>query len=304
MKRLFATRNRTVAQLARSLAQVAATELPVLLEGETGTGKSWVAQRIHRASRPGLPFVVVDCGSIPEGLFPAEVFGHVAGAFTDARRARVGVLARAAGGTVVLDRLDVLPGGAQVSLLRALDERRFTPLGGAVPVALRARIVALVGAGVTAAVADGRLRADLFHRVAGFHATLPPLRERVEDILPFARAFLRREGRRSGRLFSLTQEAETALLAHPWPGNFRELATVLTRACLDCPSGTITAALLGLRTDWDGYASRAAAPRLTLREMMRRYALQVLAQEGGNVSRAARSLGISRRTLLRWREGR
>ncbi len=302
MKPLFPTRNRAAARLARSLAQVAATDLPVLLEGETGTGKSWVARRIHRVSRPGLPFLVVDCGSIPEGLFPAELFGYVAGAFTDARGPRPGLLARAGGGTVVLDRLDVLPPGAQVSLLRALDERRFTPLGGAVPVPLRARIVALVGAGVAAAVADGRLRADLFHRVAGFQATLPPLRERVEDILPFARAFLRRQGRRSSCSFHLAPEAEAALLAHPWPGNFRELASALTRACLDCPSGRVTVAALGLRTDWESYAGRAVGAGLTLREMMRRYALQVLAEEGGNVSRAARCLGISRRTLLRWRE--
>jgi len=299
---LFPSRDPATLRLARTLANLAPTELPLLLEGETGTGKSWVARRLHRRSRPRLPFVVVDCGAVPEGLFPAEVFGHVAGAFTDARRARAGALARAGAGTVVLDRLDVLPAAAQVSLLRALDERRFVPLGGAVPVPLRARLVATAGPGVGEAVATGRLRADLYHRVAGFHAVLPPLRQRRADILPAARALLRRLGRRQGRELHLADDAEEVLLAHPWPGNFRELETVLLRACLTTSGNLIPAAALGLPASLDGVARHTTSAGGTLRDAMRRFALQVLAEEGGNVSRAARALGISRRTLLRWRD--
>ncbi len=302
MKPLFPSRDPATLRLARSLATLAATDVPLLLEGETGTGKSWVARRIHLRGRPRLPLLEVDCGAVPEGLFPAEMFGHVAGAFTDATRSRAGALARAGAGTVVLDRVDVLPAGAQVSVLRALDERRFVPLGGTTAVALRARVVAIVGPGVREAVASGALRADLYHRLAGFHAVLPPLRERAADILPFARAFLRRQGRR-GRQLRLTADAEEVLLAHSWPGNFRELATVLLRACLTSETDTIDAATLGLVASWDEVAERAAARRVPVREVVRRYALLVLAQEGGNVSRAARALGISRRTLSRWRGG-
>lgn len=303
MNALFPSRDPATARLATTLANLARTDLPLLLEGETGTGKSWVARRLHRRSRPRRPFVVVDCGAVPESLFPAEVFGHVAGAFTDARRARSGALVRAGAGTVVLDRLDVLPPAAQVSLLRALDERRFVPLGGAAPVPLRARLVATAGPNVAEAVAAGVLRADLYHRVAGFHAVLPPLRHRSADILPTARAFLRRLGRRQGRSFHLAGEAEAALLAHAWPGNFRELETVLLRACLTSTDDVITAAVLGLPVSAEGMAHRTTAAGGTLREAMRRFALQVLAEEGGNVSRAARVLGISRRTLIRWRAG-
>ncbi len=211
MKPLFPSRDPATLRLARSLATLAATDVPLLLEGETGTGKSWVARRIHLRGRPRLPLLEVDCGAVPEGLFPAEMFGHVAGAFTDATRSRAGALARAGAGTVVLDRVDVLPAGAQVSVLRALDERRFVPLGGTTAVALRARVVAIVGPGVREAVASGALRADLYHRLAGFHAVLPPLRERPADILPFARAFLRRQGRR-GRQLRLTADAEEVLM--------------------------------------------------------------------------------------------
>lgn len=302
MKPLFSSREAAAAQVARSLAAVAATDLPLLVEGETGTGKSWVAARVHRVGRAGRPLVVVDCGATPEALFPAEVFGHRAGAFTDATRARRGALDRAANGTVVLDRLDVLPMSAQVALLRALEERRFTPLGSSDSAAVQARFICIVGSGVKDAVKAGIFRADLFHRVAGLHAVLPPLRERAGDILPFARSFLRRRARSLGRPLHLTVDAEAALLAYGWPGNFRELETILARALLLGCEETIDAAALGLSGTWDSLAAPAALKARTLREIVRSFALSVLAREGGNVSRAARSLGISRRTLLRWRE--
>jgi DNA-binding NtrC family response regulator len=204
----------------------------------------------------------------------------------------------------VLDRLDVLPVSAQVSLLRVLEERLFTPLGGSTRRALRARVVSTVGAGVRDAVESRILRSDLFHRIAGYHAVLPPLRERRSDILPFARAFVRRQSRRLGRPLRLGPDAEDVLLTYPWPGNFRELGAALTRACLGSAQETLAADALGLAGSWDRFAEAAAAPGRTLRDMVRSFALLVLAQEGGNVSRAARSLGISRRTLIRWRQGR
>jgi DNA-binding NtrC family response regulator len=299
---LFVTRNRTAGELARTLGRLAASDLPLLLEGETGTGKSFLAIRIHRRSRAKRPLVVLDCGVLPEGLLPSELFGHRAGAFTDATRSRVGWLERAADGTLVLDRIEALAPEAQVALLRVLEERRFSPVGAAAARSFRARVLALAGAGVGDLLARGVLRRDLYHRLAGFHAELPPLRRRPEDIAPFARAAVQRAARRLGRPLELDAEADALLEVQAWPGNFRELATVLERACLLAHGGTIGVADLGLATgSWQSVAAVAAERALPLERVTRLYALTVLAGEHGNVSRAARLLGVSRRTLIRWR---
>ncbi len=302
MRPLFRSRNRAAARLAATLARIAQTALPVLLEGETGVGKSFVAKAIHRRSRPGRPLVVVDCGAIPEALLAAELFGHRAGAFTDATRAREGWLARAGDGTLALDRLDALPPASQVALLRVLEERVFYPVGAVSPRRLNARVIATVADGVEAHLRDGTLRTDLFHRVAGFHAVLLPLRDRHEDIVPFARATLRSLSRRSGTARTLDAEAEALLVALPWPGNFRELATVLERAFLQADCERIGVADLALPPDtWPVIASLASERALSVHEVSRLYALQVLARLDGNVSAAARVLGVSRRTVIRWR---
>lgn len=302
MTGLFTTRNRVAAELAGTLGRLAASDLPLLLEGETGTGKSFLAARIHRRARAQRPLVVLDCGVLPEGLLPSELFGHRAGAFTDATRSRVGWLERAADGSLVLDRVEALAPEAQVALLRVLEERRFSPVGGAAARAFRARVIALAGAGVGERLAQGVLRRDLYHRLAGFHAELPPLRRRPEDIVPFARATVRRASRRLGRPLSLDVEAAALLEVQAWPGNFRELATVLERACLLARADTIGVADLGLGAgDWPAAAAVAAERVMPLERVTRLYALTVLAGEHGNVSRAARLLGVSRRTLIRWR---
>lgn len=302
MRPLFVSRNRPTARLATTLARLATTDLAVLLEGETGSGKSFAARAIHRRGRRGRPLVVIDCGAIPETLLAAELFGHRAGAFTDATRARRGWLERAGDGTVVLDRIDALAATAQVALLRVLEERTFYPVGAVTVSRLEARIVATVSAGAAERLADGSLRADLYHRLAGFHAFLPPLRERREDILPFSLTTLRALGPRTGGERALHPEAEALLLAYPWPGNFRELAATLERACLQAHSSELGAADLDLPRDrWPAMAALAAARELPLREVARLYGLFVLAGHGGNVSAAARVLGVSRRTVIRWR---
>lgn len=301
MTALFTSRNAEAAALARSLARLAPTELPILLFGETGTGKSFVAARMHRLSRPGSPLVVIDCAAIPPGLLASELFGHAAGAFTDASRARLGRLERAGNGTVVLDRADALPPEAQVVLLRVLEERRFVPVGSAAPRPLRGRVIALAGEDLAARVARGEVRPDLYHRLAGFSAELPPLRRRHEDIVPFARATLRRAARRAGRKLALGSEAEALLAVFPWPGNFRELATVIERVALLAPGGLVSVTDLGLPESWPAMTELASERRLPLAAVTRLYGLAVLAREGGNVSRAAAVLGVSRRTLIRWR---
>ena len=302
MKGLFSSRNPEARELARILLRLAPTELPLLLEGETGVGKSYVAARVHRAGRRGRPFVVMDCGAVPATLLPSELFGHRAGAFTDATRARQGWLERAGDGTLVLDRVDSLPMDGQTALLRVLEERRFFPVGTGTARPFRARVVALADAGLRNRMAAGLFRSDLYHRLGGYHAQLPPLRRRPEDIGPFARAVLRRSARRLGRKLALTDEAERLLAAYLWPGNFRELETVLIRAVVQASGPEIRPADLGLPSAaWPRVAELAAERALKLSEVDRLYGLWVLALESGNVSRAARVLGISRRTLIRWR---
>ncbi len=303
MKGLFATRNRGAAELARTLLRLAATDMPLLLEGETGVGKSFVAARCHHVSRPGRPLVVVDCGAVPATLLASVLFGHRAGAFTDATRTHVGLLERARDGTLVLDRVDALPPEGQTALLRVLEERTYVPVGTATPRPFRARVVALAGAPLSERLRSGALRADLYHRVAGFHAVLPPLRQRPEDIPPFATARLRRHARSAGRAIGLSAEADRLLAAYPWPGNFRELEAVLARAVLQADGETVEPAHLGLPVGaWSEVAGLAVARAAPLAEVERLYALWVLAAERGNVSRAARLLGVSRRTLIRWRK--
>jgi DNA-binding NtrC family response regulator len=299
---LFSTRNPGARELARTLARLAPTELTMLLEGETGVGKSFLAARLHRAGRGGRPYVVMDCGAVPTTLLASELFGHRAGAFTDATRPHHGWLERAGDGTLVLDRVESLPLDGQTALLRALDERTFFPVGAGTARPFRARVVALADAGLRNRMAAGLFRPDLYHRLAGYHAQLPPLRRRPEDIIPFARSVLRRSARKLGRRVTLDGDAERLLAAYPWPGNFRELETVLTRAQVQANGPEIGPADLGLRADaWPRVVELAAEHAAPLSEVERLYALWVLARESGNVSRAARVLGISRRTLIRWR---
>ncbi len=302
MRPLFVSRNRETAALAATLARLGATALPILLEGETGTGKTFVARAIHRRSRAGAPLVTVDCGAIPDSLLAAELFGHRAGAFTDATRAREGWLARAGAGTVVLERVDTLSPAGQVALLRVLEERAFFPVGATAPRRLDARVLATASAGLDELVSAGTFRTDLYHRLAGMHARLPALRRRPEDIVPFARATARAIGRRCGEPRVLTAEVEVLLAACPWPGNFRELATAIERACLATAAGPLGVAELALPdAAWPEVAEAAAVRPLTAAAATRLYALLVLGSLGGNVSRAARALAVSRRTLIRWR---
>jgi DNA-binding NtrC family response regulator len=302
VKPLFVSRSRDTAALATTLARLGRTSLPIILEGETGAGKTFIAAAIHRCSRPGTPQVLVDCGAIPETLLAAELFGHRAGAFTDATRAREGWLARGADGTVVLERIDSLSLGGQVALLRVLEDRVFVPVGGGAPRRLDARVLATVSPGLDELVRAGAFRADLYHRLAGMHARIPALRHRREDILPLARAAVKRLARRSGAPRTLSAEAEALLAAYPWPGNIRELETTIARAWLTGAGESITAADLALPGGvWPAVAGLAAERAVPAAEVTRLYGLLVLARHGGNVTQAARALGVSRRTLIRWR---
>jgi len=235
-------------QVLTQATQVAATEATALLLGESGTGKEVVARFVHRASpRKSGPFVALNCAALPEQLLEAELFGYERGAFTGATQSKPGQLEQAAGGTLFLDEVGEMSPSAQAKFLRVLQEREFQRLGGTRVLRSDARVVAATNRDLPKAIANGQFREDLYYRLNVFAIRLPALRERRDDILPLAEAFLTEIGRGLGRPpGGITKDAREALLAHRWPGNVRELRNVLERAAILCEGGLITAEYLGL----------------------------------------------------------
>lgn len=228
------------AQLAE-LARIVRFDVPVLITGETGTGKSLIARQLHLGSpRAGRPFVHLNCGAIPEALLESELFGHKKGTFTGATADREGKFEAAQGGTLFLDELDSMPLSCQVKLLVALQEKQVTRLGESQPVRVDVRVVAAMGRDPTDAIREGKLREDLYYRLAVFVAHLPALRERREDIPLLASHFLEQTRSRYGLPpLRLSEAALTQLVEHDWPGNIRELGNALDRAALLAEGGLI-----------------------------------------------------------------
>jgi DNA-binding NtrC family response regulator len=292
-------------QQIRHLASLEEEVPPVLLTGETGTGKSLVAKAIHHMSRRGrLPFIEIDCTSLPPTLIEAELFGYEKGSFTDARESKIGLVEAADGGTVFLDEIGDLELTLQGKLLRAIEDRTVRRIGSVRDRKVDAWILAATNKDLEAALRAGNFRKDLYYRLAVLTIHLPPLRERVEDIPLLAESFLQRFAAKYGKgVIRLDRRAMAALSGYGWPGNVRELKHVIERAALTCPVEEIRLEHLGLGTDRGPTApvvrSRPAAPRdgMTLAEMERAMIEQALRDAGGNQVRAAKLLGISRDTL-------
>ena len=290
-------RSRSMQELLAVAGRVAASEVPVLLTGESGTGKSLLARWIHRHSpRSKGPFVGVNLGGLAETLFESEIFGHVKGAFTDARTDRVGRIERASGGTLFLDEISNITPTQQARLLHVLEERTFERVGEAVSRPADARILAATNADVRQLIRDGRFREDLYFRLNTVEIALPPLRARRDDIQLLAAYYLTRYAKESGREpLTLTDGASRALESHDWPGNVRELAHVMQRAVLLAKDDAVEVADLRL-------GEREAAEtldNLTL-EQAERYVIQrALESCGGDVTAAAVKLGMSRSALYR-----
>jgi len=223
-------------------AKVAPTETTVMLTGESGTGKEVVARFIHRGSpRARGPFVALNCAALPETLLESELFGHEKGAFTGAAATHPGRIEQAAGGVLFLDEVGEMSPAVQAKLLRVLQEREFQRLGGTRPLKANVRVLAATNRDLDVALARGQFREDLYYRLRVFEIRLPPLRERREDILPMAQAFLEELGPAVGRpAAGISRQAHEALLSYPWPGNVRELRNVLERASILCDGGLIT----------------------------------------------------------------
>jgi len=293
----YSTAMREILELAGRLAEARS---PVLLEGESGTGKDLVAHWLHYGGpRSDSAFVKVHCPSIPEGLLESELFGHERGAFTDARQSKIGKIEMAAGGTLYFDQIQDLNPVLQAKLLRVVEERRFERLGGTRTLEVDVRFVASSNVALRQAVAAGSFREDLFHRLSVVPLNLPPLRDRRDDILPLAELFLARERERGTTLASgFAEETLAALRGYAWPGNVRELRSVVERAAL-MTKGTLveSAALPGYLLEQPATLWAGRERQLSLRDVEQAYIRYILERVGGSQTRAAAVLGISRKAL-------
>lgn len=284
-------------QLYNYVALVAPTQMSVLINGASGTGKEYVAHRIHQLSkRSDKPFVALDCGSIPKDLAASEFFGHVKGSFTGALSDKTGAFEEANGGTLFLDEIGNLSYEVQVQLLRALQERRIRKIGSSKEIEVDVRLVSATNENLTEAIAKGNFREDLYHRINEFTLKIPDLKDRPEDILLFANFFLDQANRELGRnLIGFDAEASQALQNYSWPGNLRQMRNVVKRATL-LASGD----LIGIKDLCDELLNtpHEESP-LTLhseKDEMQRI-LNALKQTNNNKSKAAIILGIDRKTL-------
>jgi transcriptional regulator with PAS, ATPase and Fis domain len=301
LRSLFRTRNR---ELARELAALErAVDLPstVLILGESGTGKDRLARALHDASpRADRPFVRIDAANLSDELFESELFGHERGAFTGAVSSKRGLLDAAGEGTAYLDEASSLSPAAQAKFLRVLQEKTFRRLGGVASHSFNARLVVSSRRDLATLIEEGTFRPDLFYRIDVVSIRLPPLSSRPEDILPLARAFLKRAARAYGRpARRFAPEAEKALLRHPWPGNIRELLHIVERAVLSAPAIAITMEDLpaGSFGSPQAILSSALEKRWTLAELTDVYIRETLRRAGGNRTLAAKRLGVSRKSL-------
>ena len=293
-----------------SATKVSQTDTTVLITGESGTGKEVVARYLHRASkRSGRPFVAINCAALPEQLLESELFGYERGAFTGAQSSRPGRIEQASGGTLFLDELGEMAPPVQAKFLRVLQEREFQRLGGSATIKADIRVIAATNRDPRVAMERGTLREDLYYRLSVFEITLPALRERPEDILVLAEAFLEEIGRSVGRpAAGLSKDARDRLLGHRWPGNVRELRNAIERAVILCDGGLVTGDHLPIAVAAAPRPSPAAAPvvapvaapaaaSINLEDVERELIREAMEQANHNKSEAARLLGLARGQL-------
>jgi transcriptional regulator with PAS, ATPase and Fis domain len=281
------------------LDRVIGTDLPILVQGESGTGKELIARAIHsnHPERKG-PFVSINCGAVPEALLESELFGYERGAFTGAERAYDGLLVQAKGGTLFLDELGEMPLAMQVKLLRVLQEREVRPLGSPHSVSVDIRLVCATNRRLREEVARGTFREDLYYRIAGVELTIPPLRERRDDIPLLVHHHLVRAAGQLGRAVpEISADALHKLSVYPWPGNVRQLQNALTRALVMVEGDTIEASHIEL-PEAVVHMPRAG-DRASYEQQQLKAIEDALLANNWNVAKVARSLGVSRPTLYR-----
>ena len=283
-------------RLFEMIESVAQSDAPVIINGQSGTGKEMVARAIHWASpRQDKPFIKVSCAALNENLLETELFGHVKGAYTGADRSRVGRFEAAHGGSIFLDEIGDIPPATQVKLLRVLEEKEIERVGDHTPIPVDVRIITATNKNLEDLVARGAFREDLYFRIHVFPLTIPPLRERPEDIPIIIQHFVEQNHATSGKKISgLSPEAVARLTSYTWPGNVRELRNAIEYALVLCPGGEIGAHHLPHKI---APASACPPPAEPLEARERDELVRVLRQVGGNQSAAARQLGVSRVTV-------
>jgi len=291
-----------IRELLGLVSRVAATDSTVLIRGESGVGKELVARAVHRQSRRSKePFVVVDCAALHENLLQSELFGHEKGAYTGAVRLKHGLFEVADRGTIFLDEIGEVSPALQVKLLRVLESGTFRRVGGTADVKVDVRVVAATNRQLETMMKEGAFREDLYYRLNVFSVSIPPLRERVEDIPLLAEHFVRNSAVAPKRTVRVSSEAMGVLRRYPWPGNARELENVVERALILCDGNVIFPEHLPMSVRLSPHPSLdgASTARPTLAEAERRYIRQVIEECGGHRQKAARVLGISERNLYR-----
>jgi two-component system response regulator HydG len=288
------------------IARVATSDAAVLIQGETGVGKELIAQRIHETSRcKDGPFVAINCAAVPPTLLESELFGHVRGAFTDAKSERVGLFVQANRGTLFLDEIGDMPLEIQPKLLRALQERTVRPVGGNAEVPFDARIIAASNRELDEEVEEKRFRRDLYYRINVVRIVVPALRERDGDVLELAAHFLAQYTLRSGKpALRLSPDVAKRLMEYRWPGNVRELENCIARGVAfarfdELMVDDLPDAIRSYSSDRFVVSANNDVEIVTLMELERRYVQRVLALFNGNKSRTSQVLGIDRRTLYR-----
>ena len=292
-------------KLFHFIEKIAASSGNVLLEGDTGTGKELVARAIHNTSvRKDEAFVAVNCAALPEGLLESELFGHVKGAFTDAKTDKKGLFTEAAGGTLLLDEIGEMELPVQAKLLRVLQDKQIRPVGANTSIAFDARVIAATNKNLKEEVEAGRFREDLYYRLNIFKIDIPPLRERREDIPLLIQEFLGRH-KADGEQVTVSKEVMRFLLDYPWPGNIRELENVIERCVFLAEEGEI--ALHDLPREMLDEYQKGKHFSFTgvkpLAEIEMEYIVFVLDTCKGNKQKAAALLGINRKTIHRKLEG-
>jgi transcriptional regulator with PAS, ATPase and Fis domain len=287
------------------IRRISDTSSNILITGESGTGKELVAKAIHYNSlRRVHSFIPVNCAAIPETLLESELFGHVRGAFTDAKGDKAGLFEEAHGGTLFLDEISELPISLQAKLLRVLQDKEIRRVGASKSTKMDVRVIAASNLDLAEQVKSNKFRQDLFYRLNVLHVQVPPLRERRDDILPLAYHFLKKfQQETSKSLRSINESVLALFMGYSWPGNVRELENTIERAVIltqgeqivldDLPS-----TLTGNRGDYSTL-EKALERQLSLKELERQYITRILEQTGGNKYRAAQILGIDRKTLYR-----
>jgi two-component system response regulator HydG len=296
-----------IRRLCQVIRRVAISDATALITGESGTGKELVARALHRLSptRSEAPFVAINCGAMPASLLESELFGHVRGAFTDARASRPGLFVQAGAGTILLDEIGEMPLEMQAKLLRVLQQRTVRPVGADEELPFEARVIAATNRDLETEVEEGRFRGDLFHRIDVVTIDVPPLRARAGDVLRLAKVFADRAAARKGTFLSgITRQAAQLLVDYDWPGNVRELENCIERAVALCRGDQLEVSDLPTKII-EHRATRlvlntgSPSQLLTLAEVQQRYVMQVVAATGGNKTQAARILGIDRRSIYR-----